>query len=240
MTRNIIIVIVALVASVAKAGPPYVTDDPAPTDHHQWENFQFIDFTHAGGSTDGTAGLDLNYGAAENLQLTLVLPAEFEHAGETHWQSGEVELAAKYRLLVSQPQSRMPDMAVFPRVFIPTHHQDPAHLSVLLPVWFGKDQESWSWFGGGGYLINPGAGNRNAWLTGMAMTRSISERLQVGVEIYHQTAQTDDDRSFTGVNAGMDYRLSKHWSLLASFGPGIQHAREEGQYNGYLAFRAEY
>lgn len=229
---------IALMASRANAGPPYVTDDPAPTDYHHWENFHFVSFAHVSGSTSGAAGVDLNYGAAENLQLTLVLPAEFEHAEETHWQSGDVELAAKYRLPGSS--DRIPDIAVFPRLFVPTHHEQPSHLSVLLPVWIGKEHESWSWFGGGGYLVNPGEGNRNAWVSGLAITKSVNERLRLGMEIYHQTPQTEDEQRLTGVNAGAEYRFSKHWLLLASFGPGIQHAREQGQYSGYLALKAEY
>lgn len=230
---------ISLIAVNAEAGPPYVTDDPAPTDHQHWENFQFVSFTHVSGSTSGSAGLDLNYGAAENLQLTLVVPAEFDHADETHWQSGEIELAAKYRLPLTSTNG-MPDIAFFPRVFVPTHHDEPAHLSVLLPVWLGKEHESWSWFGGGGYLINPGESNRNAWLGGIAVTRSMSERLRLGMEIYHQTPQSDDDQPFTGINVGVEYELNKHWWLLTSFGSGIQYARTEGQYSGYLALQAKY
>ncbi|HEX2586393.1 MAG TPA: hypothetical protein VHL14_14800 [Steroidobacteraceae bacterium] len=239
MARTIVVAIMALMAFTAEAGPPYVTDDPAPTDHHHWENYHFVNVTHAASSTSGAAGLDLNYGAAEGLQLTLVLPAEFERTSKTRWRSGDVELAAKYRL-PSPASDRSPDLAFFPRIFIPTDHAESSHVSVLLPVWIGKEGAFWNWFGGGGYLINPGEGNRNAWLSGLALTRSIGERMHVGLEIYHQTAQTEDSQSFTGVNAGVDYKLSKHWSLLASFGPGIQHARQEGQYNGYLSFKAEY
>ena len=233
-----LLAVVAFATIIANAGPPYVTDDPAPTDYHHWENFQFVDFTHVQNDTSGAAGLDLNYGAAQNLQLTLVLPAEFEHS-DTHWQSGDVELAAKYRLPISSSHGA-PDIAVFPRLFIPTHHDGPAHLSALLPIWLGKDHESWSWFGGGGYLINPGEDHCNAWLSGIVITKSVSERLRLGMEIYHQTPQTNEDEAFTGINAGAEYRFNKHWLLLASFGPGIQHAREEGQYSGYLAVKAEY
>jgi len=231
--------IISLISANADAGPPYVTDDPAPTDYQHWENFQFVNFTHVAGTTSGSAGLDLNYGAAENLQLTMVLPAEFEGTSEMHWESGDIELAAKYRLLRST-SDRTPDIAIFPRLFIPTHREEPSHLSLLLPIWVGKEHDSWGWFGGGGYLVNPGEDHRNAWLSGIAYTRSVSERLRLGMEIYHQTPQTNDDEAFTGINAGAEYRLNKHWLLLASFGPGIQHAREEGQYSGYLALKAEY
>ena len=217
-----------------------MTDDPVPTDDGHWENYQFVSGSRVPGSTSGSAGLDLNYGAVKNLQLTVVLPAEFEHERDTHWMSGEMELAAKYRIITSQPESNAPEVALFPRVFIPTHHADPAHLSLLLPVWIGKDHDSWSWFGGGGYLINPGEGNRNAWLNGVAVTHSAGERTHVGIEIYHQTAATDHDQAFTGINVGVDVRLNQHWTFLGSMGPGVQHAEQQGQYAFYLALKADY
>jgi hypothetical protein len=36
------------------------------------------------------------------------------------------------------------------------------------------------------------------------------------------------------------YRLNDHWSLLASGGPGIQNAREEGRYAFYASLKADY
>ncbi len=235
------LITLSLVLTVAIAGPPYVTDDPAPTDFKHWEIYQFVDAVHVQGSTSGAAGLDLNYGAAENLQLTLVLPAEFIREDQMRWVSGAVEVAAKYRIVDASTDNHVPDVALFPRVFIPTHHDtESEHLSLLLPVWMGKEMDEWSWFGGGGYLLNPGVHNRNAWQSGVAVTRALGVHIHLGIEIYHQTAATDHDQAFTGLNVGADYRLNKHWSLLGSFGPSIEHAKQEGQDGFYFALKADY
>lgn len=230
------------VASRAQAGPPYATDDPVPTDQGHWEDYGFISASHVDGDTTGESGIDLNYGAAKDLQLTLVIPAAFQTGDENHVGMGTVEVAAKYRVLHQRPGSPVPEVAVFPRLFLPTAGRrfGSRRVGLLLPLWVGKDAGPWSVFGGGGWQINPGPGNRNFWVSGVAVTRAVGRRLTVGAELYHHTRDGDDAKAFTGANLGAAWRLSEHWSLLASGGPGLQNAREEGRYAFYLALKADY
>jgi len=107
-------------------------------------------------------------------------------------------------------------------------------------VWLGKDFGKWSLFGGGGWQLNPGDGNRDFWTGGVAVTRQVTDRLNLGAEISHRSADARDGRAFSGVNLGMVYRLTDHWSLLASGGPGIQNARTEGRYDFYVSLKADY
>ena len=72
------------------------------------------------------------------------------------------------------------------------------------------------------------------------MTRAVTGRLTLGGEVYHQTAADRTSQDFTGLNLGALYKLSGHWSLLASAGPGIENARREGQYDFYVALEATY
>lgn len=103
-----------------------------------------------------------------------------------------------------------------------------------------QDIGKWSLFGGGGYTLNPGGGQRNYALAGAGVLRTITTRLSLGGEIYHYTRDADDGRAYTAVSAGGLYRLNTHYSLLASAGPGIQHARDQGRYSFYLALKADY
>jgi hypothetical protein len=229
-----------LAAAPAFAGPPYVTDDPEPTERGHWEIYNFANGVHTPGLTSGEAGVDLNYGAARDLQLTAVLPVGYGISDSTRTGLGVVELAAKLKIL-RQDESGL-DVAVFPRLFLPTPEPrfGPRHANLLLPVWAGKDFGAWSVFGGGGYTINPGVGERSFWTSGLAVTRKLSERLSLGGEIYHQGPDAEDARAFTGVNLGATYSLTPHWSLLASAGPGVQNARTQGRYAFYLALEATY
>ncbi|MGN6148908.1 MAG: hypothetical protein ACTHPD_10250, partial [Rhizomicrobium sp.] len=72
----------------ALAGPPYVTDDPAPTDKGHFEIYAFDAGTSARGGVDGQAGIDFNYGGAADLQLTAVLPLNYEKPGRSGLLAG--------------------------------------------------------------------------------------------------------------------------------------------------------
>lgn len=225
----------------AVAGPPFATDDPVPTDRGHWEIYSFAAGVRIDGATGGQAGLDLNYGGATDLQLTAVIPLGYD-TGSGAVGLSNVELAAKYRFLHEQGGTATPDLAFFPRVITPTGgtRLGTGHAQVLLPVWAGKDIGGWSLFGGGGYTLNPGRDRRSFWLGGIGVVRAVSERLSLGVEVYRHTRDTYEATSFTGLNVGALYRLTDHWSLIGSAGPGLQNARREGQSSFYAALKADY
>ena len=223
----------------AWAGPPYVTDDPQPTDTGHWEIYNFATGVGTPGDLTGEGGFDINYGGAKNLQLTAVIPAAFENANR--FGAGDVELAVKYRFLNQDDHGWAPDVAFFPRVFLATGaHFDPERPGLFLPIWAEKDWGPWSLFGGGGWQLNPGAGERNFWQDGVALSRAFGDRWSLGAEVIHQTAQTVDGKAWSAVNIGATYKLNSHWTLMGSGGPGVQNARQEGQYDFYAALLATY
>ena len=227
------------VAAPALAGPPYVTDDAEPTDLGHWENYIFVSGVHTAGHTVGQTGFDLNYGGFKDTQLTAVIPADYDNS---FVGSGNVELAIKYKFLHQAEGTPVPDLAFFPRLFVPLQNSrfGPDRAQLFLPVWAEKDWGKWSLFGGGGYQLNPGAGQRNYWQSGVALTRKVSDTLSLGGEVYHQTASTPDGRDFTGANLGATYKVSDHWSVIGAGGPGLQNARQGGQYDLYIALLATY
>jgi len=231
--------------ALAIAGPPYLTDDPEPTDTGHWEIYNFAQASLAGGALNGEAGLDLNYGAAKDLQLTAVLPVGFY--GEDGFSgaglrtgTGMIELAAKYKFLHQSDDGWLPDVSVFPRLLIPTEHDfGYERTNFFLPIWAEKDLGPWQVFGGGGYELNPGPEARNFWQGGIAVNRTMSKRLQLGVEVYGQTTDTVAGDGYTAVNFGATYKLVEHWSLLASAGPTwIQGGGHGGVF--YLSLKADY
>jgi hypothetical protein len=234
-------VIAALTAArAAHAGPPYVADDPETTDPGHWEIYNFVSGVGVPDQIEGEAGFDINYGPAKDLQLTAVLPADFNNG--SHAGLGDIELAIKYRFLHQSDGSWTPDVAFFPRLFTPTAGPrfGSGRPSLWLPVWAQKDWGAWSLFGGGGPDINPGPGNRNFWLGGVGLSRSVTGRLSLGAEVYGQTAEARGAKDFAGVNFGATYKLSDHWTLMGSAGPGIANARQQDQYEFYAALDAQY
>jgi hypothetical protein len=238
---RLVFVLVVLLTTVsvqpALAGPPYVTDDPEPTDYRHFEIYAFNNGTATRDGTTGEAGIDFNYGAAPDLQLTAVLPAGFNSpaSGGTTLGFGNTELAVKYRFLHQDKFGW--DVAVFPRLFLPSGERavGERHTSFLLPLWVEKDWDGWSTFGGGGCRINRGAGSQDFCMAGWALVRQVLPKLQLGVELFHQTADTRGGRATTGLGAGARYDLSDNYHLMASIGPGIENAAETNQYSWYAA-----
>jgi len=231
----------SLAAAPCLAGPPFETDDPEPTDPGRWEIYAFATGTRSADETEGEAGLDINYGLAPDVQLTAVLPLSYEREDRDRLGLGDVELAVKFRFLHQREGSPLPDVSFFPAVTIPTARKDmgTGRVQLFLPLWLQKDFGPWSLFAGGGLHLNSGVGNRNYWSGGIGISRGFGERFSLGVEIYHETPDEAGERSFTGVNFGLTYRLDSRWSLLLSGGPGIQHRADGGRYAIYAALKLD-
>ena len=235
--RALAFVIVMGFAGHVLAGPPYVTDDPEPTDYQHYEIYLFSAGSHASGGISSTSGIDFNYGAGSDLQLTAALPFVDDRPrnGDHATGIGNIELAAKYRFAHKEDTSW--DISVFPRLFLPSSSArvGEKHFSLLLPIWLGKDWNKWSTFGGGGCQINRGGNSKDFCMAGWALTRQVTEHLQLGAEIVHQTANTKGGNSSTQVGAGVRYDLSDRYHLLGYVGPSIQSASND-DYAWYTSF----
>ena len=60
--RALVRLVLASAAGPAFAGPPYLTDDPEPTDTGHWEIYAFTAGEGRRSTLDADAGIDLNYG----------------------------------------------------------------------------------------------------------------------------------------------------------------------------------
>jgi hypothetical protein len=234
--------IVLALGSRAEAGPPFVTDDPEPTDTGHWEIYNYIQGMRALGATSGQGGMDIDYGAYKDVQLTVVVPVNYQQVSSLRVGAADIEPGVKYRFLHQSEDSFLPDVSFFPNLEVPVADRffGTGRLGVFLPLWAEKDFDKWQLFGGGGYMINPGPEQRDFWRSGIALQRTITDRLSLGVEVYHTTPDTFDALPYTGLNLGVTYKLSENWSFLASGGPGIQNAREGGRYDFYAALKLDY
>lgn len=225
----------AIIMSAAFAGPPFVSDDPVSTDYHHYEVYAFAQGSEARDGSESAYGIDFNYGAAPDLQLTAVVPweASAPSGGPTVAGVGNVELAAKYRFLHQADIGW--DVAVFPRLFLPSAsaHVGDQHFSLLLPIWAGRSWNDWSTFGGGGCVINRSGDSQDYCLMGWALTRRLLPNLLIGAEIVHQGADTKGGRTSTGIGGGLIYDISENVHLLAYAGPGLQNTAQTARFNWY-------
>lgn len=233
---------VVLFAPMALAGPPFLTDDPEPTDTGHWEIYgPLIEGEGRGSDFEGTTGIEVNYGAAKNLQITAGLPAAYTHASSSwQWGRGDLEVSAKYRFFHDEGAGLQ--IAAFPGVTIPTASKGmgAAKVTGFLPIWFQKDSGKWSIFGGGGYNINPGLGNRDFWSGGIAVTHQLSDKFMLGLEADQQGADTFGGRGSTRLGFGGVLQLKPPFRILASGGPAIQDGGGKAGFHFYVALGLDY
>ncbi len=219
------------------AGPPFASDDPAPTDYQHFEIYAFSNGNSSRAGQSGDVGIDFNYGATRDVQLTAVLPLSIDHesGGSTVSGVGNVELALKYRVL--HQDSAGLDVAVFPRVFLPSASArvGEQHASVFLPLWLGRTWNDWSSFGGGGCAYNNGGDARNYCVVGWVVARQLSSTFQLGAEIFRQTADSVGSGDSTAIGTGLRYDVSPLLHLMAYVNTGIQNSSDTQQYSWYSA-----
>ena len=215
----------------AWAGPPFITDDPEPTDTGHWEIYHFASATREYGASSLDAGLDLNYGPVKDVQLTAVLPVHTETGAPL--DVGDEQFAFKYKF-AHQTGATGLDITFFPRVFVPSG-RGSRRAQVLLPVWAERDAGAWQFFGGGGYMLNPGAGQRNYWVQGAVALRQMRPGWQLGLEQYAQGATQAGDRAVTGLNLGTLIHIKGPVSLIGSAGQGLNRRQSVG----YLALKLD-
>lgn len=227
----------ALLTRAVFAGPPYVADDPEPTDYKHFEIYTFNNGTTARDGTTGESGIDFNYGAAPDLQLTATLPAGFDlpAGGGASFGMSNIELAAKYRFLHQDGFGL--DVSVFPRIFLPSGSNGIGdnHVSLLLPVWAQKDWSGgWSVFGGGGCTVSEFRAV-DFCQAGAVLTYQLLPKLQIGAELFHQTADSRATPATTSAGIGWRYDLNDNYHLLGYVRRGIENADQTDQYSWYAS-----
>ena len=238
-TPSVIAAATLLLSVAAHAGPPYATDDPEPVEYRHWEFYLATQHERAPDGSSGTAPhVEVNYGLVPDLQLHLIVPFAYARpsGGPTTYGAGDVELGAKLRFV--QEGERVPMVGTFPQLELPAGSAarglGTGHLHAFVPLWLQKSAGPWTTYGGGGYWLNPGAGNRNFWYVGWQVQRRLSARATVGAEAFHTGADRVGGRGNLRFNAGLVLDLTPRHHLLFSAGRSIA---GESLFQGYLAYQ---
>jgi hypothetical protein len=223
-TLRFSVAIVCLTAAPALAGPPFVTDDPVPTDYGHFEIYAFSQGNANAGRNSGTAlGLEVNYGLLPDVQISASLPVGFSASGRGRVRYGitAAEFGVKYRFVEEDESGWRPQISFYPSVDTaigsPRGMDDNA-THEFLPLWMQKSFGKWTAFGGGGYTFNPGHDSVGSWFGGAALTRQMSDRLALGVELYKETAEARCEKGIDGINLGATFDFSDKFHLVGSAG----------------------
>lgn len=237
----LLVAVLMLGTGSSLAGPPFVTDDPEPTDYQHYEVYLSFQQTRTAAGTDGTLPqLEINYGGAPDLQLGIGLPLAFTRpsGGASHSGFGDIALSAKYRFL--QETDSRPMAAFFPSVTLATGNADKGlgagASQIFLPLWLQKSWGAWQSYGGAGYTIDHSAGAKNHWFLGWQLQREITTQLTLGGELFYNSEDTAGVGSSTGFNLGGMYHFTEHHHLLFTAGRGLSNAQLTNQFSSYLGY----
>jgi Putative MetA-pathway of phenol degradation len=232
-------------------GPPYQTDDPVPVDLHHYEFYIFggMDGTTAEIDSTGPA-FEFNWGAIPRVQLHVILPLGVVApsnnpiylpggAGPKAFGLTDTELGAKIAFVTET--NRIPQIGTFTMFEMPTGSYAKGlgvgKVWYKIPIWLQKNLGDWTFDGGVGYQVVPQTGYRNFPYTGWLVKRRLSERLELGVEVFahgregYAAAQTE---ASTMIDLGGYYHFKNHpgEQFLFCYGHSIAGQTENYAYIG--------
>jgi hypothetical protein len=245
--RFVFCIVVALLSVNSFAGPPYQTDDPEPPEKGHWELYlAAYASAEATGVLGGCPQFEANYGALDNLQLSIAPQMAFSAAlqgsrvSAVRYGLGDIELGAKYRFI--QENGPCPQIAVYPQVVLPVGDQKRGlgngMVQVFLPLWAQKSWGPWCMFGGGGYWYNPGTGNKNWAYAGAALQRDLCEAVSVGGELFFHSAAQTDDVNGVGGDLAILWHFTKDDGIVCAAGRDLGIGNTK--FMGYLAYQKNF
>jgi len=245
-------------ASAAHAAQPFLIDDGLIDAEGQLELDILGTATWSSmGKTGVLPSVEVDYGVpgVPRLQLHARLPFAFNQPTGlgTQWGVGDAEIGAKFRIDPWIDDPKAPAVAVEPFIDFPSGDASrglgTGRTHAFLPVFASIQLDSGvKPFGGGGYWINPGPGNRNYWFFGAGASGDVpigGLSFTLGGEIFHSTPSVEGGKPTTGFDVGGLYNFNDDHHLFFTIGRGLQNANTTNRltilfgYQGFFGGREE-
>ncbi|HEY8084642.1 MAG TPA: transporter [Methylophilaceae bacterium] len=248
-SKNIAIAVVIFLATFYQtvwAGPPFVTDDAEPVEAQHWEiNNAVITGVSRGDTTVGAPVIDINYGLSPDVQLHLQPSLMYENnSAHKHFGIDDTEIGVKYRFIDHRDDESEWMASIYPILTLPTadktFNDGHRNIQTFLPLWIQRNSKDWTIYGGAGYRIDQGLDKKNSYFTGITALNHVSDHLQLGGELFHETATEIGGKATAGFNLGGIYDFSGRYHLLLSAGKGLINASSTNQLSTYLALQVTY
>jgi hypothetical protein len=226
----------------AQAGPPFITNDPGTPGNANWEiNIASAQSISRGSAAYQVPQIDLNYGLGPSVQLTYEIPYVLQTADGQSRQSGWSNAfpGIKWRFfdqgeggwqlsLFPQMEASAPSSAQQKGIAVPGSR-------FLLPLEVTKrlgpvDVD----FEAGYYFPKHGVSER---ILGLVVGRSMTERLDLGVEVYNDRAVGAPPNQTT-LDLGGRYKLSRGFIALFMAGRSVSGtANGQPDFIGYFGIQ---
>jgi len=233
-------------SGLAHAGPPFITDDPEPVEAQHWEvNYAASKTWCEDGASAGVPSIDINYGLTSDIQLHAQPKYAYESSGkDKHFGIDNTEIGVKYRFFNKQYAEANWMVGIYPIIQFPTGDTklgtSRGKVQTFLPIWIQRNSEGWAIYGGTGYRINQDIDSKNSWFSGTTALYHLTPRLQLGGEVFHETASTIGERGQSGFNLGGIYNITNEYHVLFSSGKGLSNVNATNQFSTYVALQVIY
>ena len=212
---------------VARAGAPFLTDDPGFV-AQGWEVRPQASYEDNVNGTIETGALDLNYTIVPTFKVNLTLAEKWIDPAGGPSASGfaDTDFKFKWRFLEEDPSGWRPAMSIAPNVTFPTASSrkglGDGVWRYRLPVQIGKSFGDYYAFGEFGYQWAASNSASNQAIYGVAIQRPLTPELTVGIEL-NGSAPTDSWRDYgLTANIGAAYVVNEHVQLLGSIGRTVR------------------
>lgn len=207
------------------AGPPFRTDDPVPVDYKHGELYLFSNSTEDTHGFRGVGvGTEFNYGILPNTQFHIIVPfsIDAERDKHSHFGLGDIEVGIKYRFW--DETEYIPILGTFPLIELPSGNASlglgNGKTQIYLPLWLQKDIAKWTIYGGAGFGINSGEGNKNWQFYGILCQYNFSDDFFLGTELIYQTSQSIDGQDNFGLHIGGGVTFIQNYQFIFSLEAG--------------------
>jgi hypothetical protein len=228
--------LIIITAACIYAGPPFFTDDPQPVDFMHWEFYLSSAMQYSGNDADVTLPhIETNYGLVPDVQIHLILPMQYtKRESVRQYGYSSTEVGVKYRFINEESGLQV---GIFPLAEIPTGKNvtlaGDNKFKTFLPLWIQETNGKFTTYGGAGYWINPGTGNKNWFYAGWMGQYDFSETITLGGELYYQTASAQGALVSTGFSIGGYININEHNHILFAAGHNISGDNFTTGYIGY-------
>lgn len=241
---------VLFASGVARAGPPFQTDDPEPIDYRNYEFYTFATSDGTGVETDPAGpAIEFNYGVLPNVHLHIIVPMAAilpsnnpryapSGTGPNEYGIGDIETGIKLRFI--QEGKHRPMIGTFTMFELPSGDSrrglGVGKVWYRLPLWLQKSFGPWTTYGGAGETVVPQTGYRNFTYGGWLLQRDIGKKLTLGTEVFSHGKEglaTPQTRTATLVDFGGYYYIrNPGFQVLFAYGHSIAGQTENYAYAG--------
>lgn len=241
--RNIVLSL-SIIGLNCLAGPPFVTDDPEPVDQGKWEINNALTTIKSQNIQSGSfPSVDINYGLVNDVQIHFQPAVSYSSTNAIrHYYWDDPEIGLKYRYINSNIDDLHFMISLYPIAKICSSYANTCGRTIYdqfyLPIWTQIDYGLWTIYGGGGIKKNNFDQNSiNSHFEGFTILRQTLSDLQIGIELYRDSAQTISSLPTTGFNLGGKFDFNEKYHFLFSAGRAIDNEYYTNQKAAYLALQ---